>query len=247
MLPTILRTRQAKEQNFRYKQNAGQAKNWLSAAESKLNSAGTVLGRLRELMIRGGSDSLDQSARDALYKEWKTIKSELLSLANAEEGERFLFAGSNIHTKPFEDTPGGMVYHGDGQEMMFQVSSTTQVAVNLPDDALFTSLLNHVEDIGPALQSGDDDLNTHLLEGLDDELDKILAAQAELGARMNQVEVTHEGLLDREVALEELQSQLEDADLSKVIIRLKESESVYQAALQTGARLIQNTLLDYLR
>jgi flagellar hook-associated protein 3 FlgL len=45
----------------------------------------------------------------------------------------------------------------------------------------------------------------------------------------------------------DLQSKVEDADISKVIIDLKTSESVYQASLDTMARIIRPSLLDFLR
>ncbi|WJH27480.1 flagellin [Paenibacillus sp. CC-CFT742] len=45
----------------------------------------------------------------------------------------------------------------------------------------------------------------------------------------------------------ELQSQVEDTDMAKAITELKTAESVYQSSLDTIARIIRPSLLDFLR
>jgi len=246
MLPTLLRIKQAKTETVRYQENAGHALDWLQAAESVLQDAVDVVGRVRELVLRGANATLDTSGREALYREWEVLRSQLLDLANTRHAGRYLFAGYRIDTAPFVRVGATVQYNGDAGQWLHEVDDNIQVSANLPGDEVFLSLLNLMEQLGPALQSGDPALGDTLLQDLDGELDKLLAAQAQLGARVNQLELLSERLLDREVALDELRSQLEDADLSRVIIRLKEAEAAYQAALQTGARLIRATLLDYL-
>jgi len=46
---------------------------------------------------------------------------------------------------------------------------------------------------------------------------------------------------------EEFGSENEDADIAETITDLKMQESVYRASLATGARMIQPTLVDFLR
>jgi flagellar hook-associated protein 3 FlgL len=42
-------------------------------------------------------------------------------------------------------------------------------------------------------------------------------------------------------------SKNEDVDMAEVIMRLKSEENVYRASLSAGARIIQPTLVDFLR
>ena len=44
-----------------------------------------------------------------------------------------------------------------------------------------------------------------------------------------------------------LLSKTEDLDVAEAIIYLKAQENVYRAALATGARIMQPTLVDFLR
>ncbi|MCR4284967.1 MAG: flagellar hook-associated protein FlgL, partial [archaeon] len=54
-------------------------------------------------------------------------------------------------------------------------------------------------------------------------------------------------LENSQTALKELISYTEDADIASLIMDLKHQENVLQASLQTGAKIIQPTLLDFLR
>jgi flagellar hook-associated protein 3 FlgL len=51
----------------------------------------------------------------------------------------------------------------------------------------------------------------------------------------------------RTESLEVLISNEADADLAETLVRLNQTQNAYQAALQSGARLLQSSLLDYLR
>jgi flagellar hook-associated protein 3 FlgL len=47
--------------------------------------------------------------------------------------------------------------------------------------------------------------------------------------------------------LRELLSKNEDADMAEVIMNLKMEENVYRASLAGGAKIIQPSLVDFLR
>ncbi|MFP3359319.1 flagellar hook-associated protein FlgL, partial [Planococcus sp. SIMBA_143] len=51
----------------------------------------------------------------------------------------------------------------------------------------------------------------------------------------------------QEVIANRILSDNEDADIERVITDLKTQESVHRAALGVGARIIQPTLMDFLR
>jgi len=245
MVPTLLRLKQAQTDTLRYQENVGQACTWLEAAEASIQDAISVVERLRGLVLTGANETLNDSARDALHAEWEVLRDELFSLANAKQSGRYLFAGSRVFTQPF-DPSDPSAYAGDSLEWIHEVDENTRISANLAGDSVFSQLLQVVNELGPALQVGDPDLGGTHLEQLDAGFDALLAAQARLGARVNQLDIVEESLIGREVTLDGLRSEVEDADLSRVIIRLREAEAAYAAALQTGARLMRNTLLNYL-
>ncbi len=82
---------------------------------------------------------------------------------------------------------------------------------------------------------------------IDGHIDNILTARSEIGAKANRIEMTMSRLDAAEQSYTKVLSDTEDADMAEVIIRLKEQENVYNATLAAGARIIQPTLVDFLR
>lgn len=76
---------------------------------------------------------------------------------------------------------------------------------------------------------------------------KILETQADMGARQNRVELMENRLSLREISVTKQLSNNEDVDYSKAITEMVTSESIHQAALSVGARIIQQTLVDFIR
>ena len=82
---------------------------------------------------------------------------------------------------------------------------------------------------------------------LDIDLDILLNDRTVLGARINRLDSTKARLEDSEVFLREQLSLVEDADLAELITELTTLENAFQAALAAAARVLQPTLMDFLR
>lgn len=108
-------------------------------------------------------------------------------------------------------------------------------------------LINLIERIEQKLIEADYEEVSKLLGPLDKFIDKTLAVRGEIGAKVNRAELILGRIEDDEINLRTLQSKIEDADLAETAIRLMNEENVYRASLQVGARIIQPTLLDFLR
>ena len=86
-----------------------------------------------------------------------------------------------------------------------------------------------------------------MLGAIDKSLDNVLKVRADIGARLNRLELTLNRLEDDEVNFTKLLSINEDIDVSEVIINLNNEMNVYNASLSGGAKVIMPTLLDFLR
>jgi len=78
-------------------------------------------------------------------------------------------------------------------------------------------------------------------------IDNLLAARSTIGAKINRLELQRSRLESTQVSYTSLLAQNEDADIAEVIMNLKMQESVYQASLAAGARIIQPSLVDFLK
>nr|WP_280526927.1 flagellin [Paenibacillus aceris] len=85
------------------------------------------------------------------------------------------------------------------------------------------------------------------IAGIQTCIDRVLTAQSDVGAKQNRLEFTSSRLDDLSLNYTDLQSKVEDIDMPKVITDVKTAESIYQASLDTMARVIRPSLLDFLK
>lgn len=124
---------------------------------------------------------------------------------------------------PPENKAGSALYFG---------SSIFDILINLRDRLLE----GDTEQIGSAG-----------LQSIDRALENLITHRSELGAKDRRLELTYERISYETPILMELNSNEIDLDLSEAITELKMLEYTHRAALQTTARIMQPSLLNYLR
>ncbi|HHX59497.1 MAG TPA: hypothetical protein GX707_01980, partial [Epulopiscium sp.] len=82
---------------------------------------------------------------------------------------------------------------------------------------------------------------------MDEALHAVSSQQADLGSRVKRLELTEKRLADDEISYTELLSRTEDVELERAYIDFNTQYAVYQSALQVTAKVVQPTLMDFLR
>jgi flagellar hook-associated protein 3 FlgL len=90
-------------------------------------------------------------------------------------------------------------------------------------------------------------LRTTDLKALTTALDELSKIRATVGATTNRLETADARLQEVEESTTKLLSDVEDADMAKTMVEFSMQQSVYQSALQSGANIVQASLLDFLR
>jgi flagellar hook-associated protein 3 FlgL len=98
-----------------------------------------------------------------------------------------------------------------------------------------------------ALQKNDRPALSALVTSLDEGVHSVTALRTVVGVRTNTVLATAERQADFAMHLTLLLSATEDSDVAEVFTRLSQLNVGLQAALATSARILQSTLLDFLR
>jgi flagellar hook-associated protein 3 FlgL len=108
-----------------------------------------------------------------------------------------------------------------------------------------------LHDLKAALTNGTSadiaNLSGKILTNLDNAIDNTLNLRAEVGAKSNRLQMALNQSAAETLNYKELKSKLNDVDMVKAITEFKMQESVYQAALNTGAQIIQPSLLNFLK
>ncbi len=133
--------------------------------------------------------------------------------------------------------------------MMREAESGIEISINISDENLFTDAFNTLIDLRDTLQT-DPFVRTDAeatLEDIDAHMNDVLDVQAALGTKIRRLETTENRIEVSQTGLKELLSSVEDADMAQVITDLQQQQFVYEAALNVNARVMQMSLLDYLR
>lgn len=238
--------------------NISSALPFLQQGEQVLAEVGEVLGRAKELALAMANDSSSGQERALAAVEVRQLFSHLLSLANARVENRYLFAGFRNGTAPFTEGAGGVTYGGDTGEIVVQLNTSTTVVLNLVGDRVFqgvgvpggVDLFDIFLDLEAALQADDvtgpDGINTQI-DRLERALDQVLRFRTEIGARLRTAQTAQEGVALMRIQTVGLQSKIEDADVLQVYSDFARFQHAFEAALQSAARVLQPTLLDFLR
>ncbi len=108
-------------------------------------------------------------------------------------------------------------------------------------------LIDDLNSFITALDTADKTVLGQTLSKVDVHLDRILAVRADIGARTSRIELINARIAENSITFTRLLSDSQDADMSEVIMQLKNAENVYKSALSVGGRIIQPSLLDFLR
>jgi len=238
--------------NEQYRKNIEESITWMNITESALDDMTNILQRIRELTIQGANRTLTPEDSTAIAKEIEQLKSELINVGNTSYNGRYVFSGFKTSTPPFSQNDNN--YYGDTNVINMELGMNNRIPINVTGDSLYKKvdgggfdLLGRIDYIVDRLKAGDSQAVSASLGGLDFHIENVLAVRADVGARYNRLELTKSRLEDDNYSLTELMSKIEDADIAEVIMNLQNDENVYRASLATGARIIQPTLVDFLR
>ncbi|WP_191566713.1 flagellar hook-associated protein FlgL [Metabacillus idriensis] len=232
-----------------YQRNISEAYQWMENSEAGIEQGTQVLQRVRELMVQAGNGSNSPDDLKAIGAEIKQLKEDLVGSANTQVAGKYIFNGTETKTPPVTlNADGTVAVTIDSSAFEIEVSKDVKLKANIDNNNVFNKELFDVMDsIEKALTSGDMSGSDDMLSKLDDRIDIMNAERAELGARYNRLELIEDRVGKQEVVATRILSDNEDADLEKVIIDLTAQESLHRAALSVGARIIQPSLMDFLR
>jgi flagellar hook-associated protein 3 FlgL len=241
-----------------YKRNLSEAYNWMGNSDAALDKATSVMHRIRELTVQASNGTLEDSQRKMIATEIGQLKEHLVSIANTKVAGKYIFNGTDTNTQPVDLKATTNKVSNNKNDFLIEMSTGIKVAVNVPGTNVFTydnsapgkGLFSDIEELEKKLsgQAGSFTLEIgDYLESLDKHITEITSERAELGARYNRVELIDARVSEQEVIANRILSDNEDADIERVITDLKMQETVHRAALGVGSRIMQPTLMDFLR
>ncbi len=251
--------------NAQYRRNINSATSWLEVTEDALHGVNEVLQRARELAIAGANGAMPPAAREAIASEVDELTGVLVQLGNTSYEGRQVFGGFQTTTPPFvraDVVAGAVTYGGDDGAINWEVAPGVTIQGNINGGALFDidllgpptspapwepDIFAHMNQLTEALNNGDMQLIDESIGNMAGAIDHVLDKRAALGAIVNGLELTLANNEAENINFTGMRSELEDVDFAEAIMHFTSLENVYRASLSAGARVMQPTLLDFLR
>ncbi|MFU8947287.1 flagellar hook-associated protein FlgL [Mycetocola zhadangensis] len=231
-----------------YGRNISDGNAWLTTVDSALSNSSALLIKIRDLTVKGANDgALSAPAKEAIALELESLQSELLSEANTSYLGRSVFAGNSdagaafTATFDFTGQPGATVERRVSSGTTVRVDADGAAAFGVGDDSVFALVKNIVSDLRNGTNIG-----SHLT-AIDAHHEAVLGQHATIGARHAEILRAGEVNVEKSVSLESERSNVEDIDLAKIVLDLQVQQVSYQTALAVTARVLQPTLMDFLR
>ena len=259
-----MRYRAELSSNEQYQKNVDSAQSWLEFTDTAVDQVGSILHRVKELTVQASNSTNPKSALDSINTEIKQLKEQLIDIGNSKINGKYIFNGQTYDKKPYDfpkgadnqsDTSAAGDLTTDTGEINYIIGDNIQLSVNVTGSDIFGNpsekdgdhIFTMLDRLSTALEASDFDTISDQIDLVNTRLDKVLTARSQVGAKTNRVDLMQGRLSDLEINLNNMQGNVEDADYEKVLLNSKIQESIYNASLSTGAKIISNSLADFLR
>ena len=233
-----------------HSRNANDGLGWLGTIQDKLGDASTSVIRVRDLTLQAMNQSNTDQSREAIAVEIDNIKATLIGEANSKFMGRPVFGGTTPGGEAYDTT--GKYVGNDGQTTR-TVGPNAKVRIETTGPEAFgaenspSQLFTVLTELSQNMRDNDMDKLGTGLQNLDKAHDLLKATLSDVGARYNRVTQMKQSAEDHLLSVSSQLSDIEDVDLPKAIMDLQIQQTSYQAALAATAKVIQPSLIDFLR
>jgi len=223
-----------------FQRNLGEVNNYIDSSDDALDKVGQAMHRAKELVTSAANGTMTAGDKEMVQSELDQIRKHIQDLANTKVGDKYIFSGTKTATPLYN----GTAFVSDPAfSKNVDVEVFDGVTININTDA--ADLFKGIDEMFDNFNA-DTDFSAAIAD-IDAQMDKVLTSRADIGARQNRVEMMGERLDSQEASAKKQMSENEDIDYEKVITDMLTQESIHRAALSVGSRIIQPSLVDFLR
>ncbi len=250
----VLNLESEQRQVVQFQGNANRALNLTKASYSGLQAIKKISDRATEIGTLGGG-AISTASAQAYASELDQLIEQSVQVGNSRFGNDYLYAGTAVSTAPFVATRGAdgkitsVAYLGNSDRAAIPLSENTTltVATDGSTNQGIGNFLNQLVALRDALNVNSTSAVATAQTALVVTEDLLVSSIAEHGGVQTRIETAQAQLTDRTLSLKSLVSDETEADLPSTIVKLNQTQTAYQAALQSAANIMKVSLLDYLR
>jgi flagellar hook-associated protein 3 FlgL len=251
----VLELRSSKARESQFWQNAGDVASTSKVSASDLQQLDGILTRAGELTTLGASDLNGTANFTAYASETDQLLEQALTQANSRLNGKYLHGGTATDTPPFvavrdaNNRITSISYAGNSAGAPVRISESSSVSPysSGAENANIRDLLNNMVALRDGLQAGSAPAVKSLRPAQEAIEDQLLSSISRAGAIQYRLEVSQGQSAQRFAGDESLIARDADVDFAEATIRLNRAQTAYSAAVQSGAKIANTSLLDYIR
>jgi flagellar hook-associated protein 3 FlgL len=222
-------------------------------ASSTLSSVVTSLTSAVSLGTEAANGTNSSSNLASIASQVQSILSDVISDANTSVSGVYLFGGTASGSAPFtadSSSSTGYTYSGNADSNAVQIGDSLSVQVNMPGSEIFSnssgSVIGALSSLVTALQSGDSSQISSATSTLSSAITSVSQAQGFYSNAESQLNSQETYLQQDTVTLTTQQNNLVGVDEAQAATLLSQAETDNSAILAAAAKVLPNTLLNYL-
>jgi flagellar hook-associated protein 3 FlgL len=238
-----------------YTTNANSALSQAQLSDQVVSQVVSYLTQAVTLGTEGANSTSSASDRQSIATNVLGILSNVVGLANQTFQGVSLFGGTANGTAAYTlDTttsPATYTYNGNTSVNQIKVGDSLSVQANIPGSTLFdnpgSSVLGALSDLAKDLQSGTSAQIGADTAAVTKALNYVTTQHAVYGNTINQLTSQETYLSQETVTLTSSAKSLVGIDTATAAENLTQAETANSSVLAAAAKVIQNTLLNYLQ
>src|SRR5271165_5367655 len=235
-----------------YTQNGNTVLQMLQTADSVLSSVVSEVSQAISVGVQGANGTLSDSNRETLADQVSGTLDSVVSQANMAYRGIHLFAGTATTTVPFTpDTSSPSGYQYNGNVNSAAIGDGFAVPVNVPGDQLFqhtgADVLGSLQQLVTALRGGDASVIGSATNQLRQAFDYLTQQRAFYGNVASQINSQESFLQSETTNIKSEENSFVGVDMATAATNLSQAQTATQATLAAAARVLPQSLLDYLK
>lgn len=250
----------------KHNQNVEEVVGWMNNTDANLEEFGTLLGDIKNSILKVGNGTYSDEEMKAIQAEMNEKIKALGETLNTTHGGRYMFGGTSVDEPPVQiEEKDGVVTlklnpNINSEDLKAEISDGINLDYNVSASEIFNkdgkNYLDSINDLsklmndianGVDVEDNKKELLGDVKQNIDDFFNHTVDTRTKFGVKVNTAEkikdLNDENILNMKGVL----SLEQDVNYVDKFIELKSAEMVYNASIQVGAKLIQPSILDYLR
>jgi flagellar hook-associated protein 3 FlgL len=242
-----------------YSNNVTDGTGWAQTSSSALSDTTNAVQRIRELVVQAANGTQSQTDMSADAAEVNQLIAQIKQDANSQYNGQYVFSGSATSTQPYQ-AGSNDAYAGNTGSVNRTIGPGTSISVNADLSGVLGTgqttagqpagdgkLLNTLRNIADDMQSGNSNaLSATDLSQLDANLNSLTGLSASMGATVDRLQMASSRIQSLQAADTQVLSNTQDADMAQTEINFSTQQAALTAALQAGAHIVQQSLMNFL-